>query len=325
MQIAIRPRLCRADVEALVRERLSGDVAVVGHEEFTDGFFNAAHAVALADGRHLVVKVAPDVDLKLMRYEVDLMAHEIEFFERAAPAGVPLPKLWHADATAGLMIMDRLQGVNLQHGKADIPEGELPALRRQIGELSARIGAVEGELFGYPRKDGRTRSSSWAESFTAIIDDVLADAAEFGTELPRPAAQIASLIAAHRPLLDTVRHPRLVHYDLWDGNIFVRRGGSGWEVEAFIDGERAFYGDPVAELASLTAFIPRSEADSVVDAFLGRAPVEDEIRRLRLYRLYIWLMLIVECEVRGYGPEQTANQQRWASEQLVKDLAALES
>jgi hypothetical protein len=33
---------------------------------------------------------------------------------------------------------------------------------------------VTGELFGYPRPDGHTRSRSWRESFLTIIDDILA-------------------------------------------------------------------------------------------------------------------------------------------------------
>ncbi|WP_168801520.1 phosphotransferase family protein [Glycomyces buryatensis] len=324
MEIAIRPQLNRADVEAIARERL-GDIDVVGHEEFTDGFFNAAHALALADGRHLVVKVAPDPGLKLLRYEVDLMAAEIEFFERAAAAGVPMPKVWHTDAEAGLMIMDRLTGVSLAQTAEGIDEAEKLVLRREIGELSARIVTVSGERFGYPRKDGRTRSGSWAESFTAIVDDILADIADREAPLPRSADEIRRLVTGDRALLDEVDRPALVHFDLWDGNIFVQRGENGWHVDGFIDGERALYGDPLAELVSLITFIPPAEAAAVVDGFLGRALTDAEERRLCLYRIYLWLILIVECDVRGYEPERTAGQVKWATEGLVKDLGALEA
>ncbi|WP_026925236.1 phosphotransferase family protein [Glycomyces arizonensis] len=324
MDIAIRPQLSRADVEALVRDRLGGDLQVVAHEEFKDGFFNAAHAVTLADGRDLVVKVAPDPELKLLRYEVDLMATEIECFERAGAAGVPMPRLWHTDAVGGVMIMDRLKGISLPKAKERMSGPELLALRREIGALSARLNTADGERFGYPRKSGRTGSDSWAASFMAMMDDLLADADEFDAPLPRPAAEIRRIVAAHRPLLDAVERPALVHFDLWDGNIFVEPGESGWRVEGFIDGERAFYGDALAELVSLL-FVSDEEAAAVIDGFLGRELTDDERRRLSLYQVYLWLILITECEVRGFEPEQTAAQRSWATENLVRDLAFLES
>ncbi|MDN3238323.1 phosphotransferase family protein [Glycomyces tritici] len=323
MEIAIRPKLDRAAVEAIVRKHLPGPVEVVGHEEFKDGFFNAAHALELADGRHVVVKVAPDKEHKLLRYEVDLMATEIECFERGLAAGVPMPALHYGDPEGGVMIIDRLKGVTLPKAHADMSTAELLAVRREIGALSARFPTVTGERFGYPRKSGRTVADTWSASFFAMIDDVLADIAENDSPLPRPAEEIKAIVAAEKDLLDEVTRPALVHFDLWDGNVFVVKGESGWRVEAFIDGERAFYGDPIAEIVSLT-FGPAEESDAAIDGFLGREMTEGEERRLALYRVYLMLILIAECAVRGFDEEQTAHQLGWSTESLVKNLALLE-
>ncbi|GAB3238623.1 aminoglycoside phosphotransferase family protein [Glycomyces halotolerans] len=323
MEVAVRPVLHRPDVERLVRERLGADLEFVSHEEFTDGFFNAAHAVGLRDGRALVVKVAPDRDLKLLRYEVDLMATEIEFFERATAAGVPMPKLWHGDAEGGVMIMDRLEGLSLPKAKELMSDDERLALRRRLGELGALINTVEGEWFGYPRKDRHTWSRSWSESFLTMFDDVVADNIDHGIELPRPAAEIGRLVASHGELLDEVTRPALVHFDLWDGNVFVEKTGSGWEVEGFIDGERAIYADPIAELVSLQ-FTPPEETAAVLDGYLGRELTDAEARRLCLYRVYLWLILTAETAVRGFDAQQTESQVKWATENLVRDLAILD-
>jgi aminoglycoside phosphotransferase (APT) family kinase protein len=325
VEIAIRPKLARDDIAAMVRDRLGGALEVVAHEEFTDGFFNAAHALALADGRELVVKVAPEPGHKLQRCDADLMATEIEFYERALAAGIPMPALRHADASGGVMIMDRLNGLPLPQAKDRMNQTELLVLRRQIGELGALLNTIEGERFGYPRSDRRTQSESWAEAFLAMIDDVLADNADFAIELPRPAAEIRAAVAAHRPLLDAVTRPALVHFDLWDGNIFVHQGDSGWEVEGLIDGERAFYGDALAELVWLTGFIPPEERAAVLDGYLGRELTDDEQRRLCLYRIYVWLILTCEGTARGYPPKEIAERHAWSSEMLDKDLAVLES
>lgn len=324
MEIAIRPRLDRAEVEAIARQHLPGPVEAIGHEEFKDGFFNAAHALELADGRHVVVKVAPDKALKLLRYEVDLMATEIECFERGLEAGVPMPALHFGDPEGGVMIIDRLKGVSFPKAKEDMSKAELLAVRREIGALSARFATVTGERFGYPRKSGRTVADTWSESFQTMIADVLDDIAEGESPLPCPAEDIAALVASEQALLDEVTRPALVHFDLWDGNVFVERAESGWRVEAFIDGERAFYGDPIAEIVSLE-FCPADEIAAAVDGFLGRELTAGEERRLTLYRIYLMLILIAECAVRGFDEEHTAGQIGWATETLVKSLASLET
>jgi aminoglycoside phosphotransferase (APT) family kinase protein len=321
MEIAIRPRLDRADAEALVRDALGADLEFTGHEEFKDGFFNAAHALELADGRHVVVKVAPDKSHKLLRYEVDLMATEIECFERGLAAGVPMPRLWHADPEGGVMIIDRLEGVPLPKVRDTIPAAELLVLRKEIGAAAAGFATVTGERFGYPRKSGRTMADTWSASFQAMVDDVLDDIEEQGVALPRPIAAVRALVRAEHALLDEVTRPALVHFDLWDGNIFVKRDGDGWAFEAFIDGERAFYGDPIAELVSLQ-MVPEEEFPAAVDGFLGRPMTAAEERRLALYRSYIMLILIAECRVRGFDPEQEANQRKWATETLERDFTA---
>lgn len=323
MQNAIKPRLSPDEIAALVHRGLAEPGKIVAMMEYTDGYFNAAHGVRLADGREFVLKVAPSTELTLLRYEVDLMRTEIHFFERAGAAGVPMPALRYADPDAGVMLMDRLQGQTLETVKNDLPPEALFAIRRQLGGLAARITSVSGPLFGYPRRDGRTRSPSWRASFLAMIDDILVDAIELDAELPLPAEQIASLIARHAPLLDEVTTPSLVHFDLWDGNIFVIDDGRGWRVEGIIDGERAFYADPLAELVPTVSFAPPDQADVVIDGMLGRELTEAERTRLRLYSIYLYLILAAEPATRGYDPVEFEPTRLWFYQQLAGELAQL--
>ncbi|NUT34400.1 MAG: aminoglycoside phosphotransferase family protein [Hamadaea sp.] len=312
------------DVRAYIRSGLGEDVVVVGQEEFTDGYYNAAHGVSLSDGREVVLKVAPLPEVKVLTYEFDIMRAEIEFFARAEAAGVPVPKLWHADPDSGYLIMERIDGVSLAKAKEEMSAEEKLPLRRRIGELCSRIAGVPGELFGYPRRDGRTRSTSWRESFLQIVADILADAAAGDRELPRTASEITALMRRHAHLLDEVTEPRLIHFDLWDGNVFVRRTEDGWDVAGFIDGERALYGDPLVELVSLTSFVDGEEKAAVVDGFLGRPLTEAEEVRLCMYRCYLWLILLAELGFRGYPAETEKGVIAWATPLLVADLARLD-
>jgi aminoglycoside phosphotransferase (APT) family kinase protein len=320
---AIKPQLTPEEIQDLARRGLGPHVEVAETVEFTDGFFSAAYGLHLRDGRDLVLKVAPARDLKLLRYEFDLMRTEIHFYKRAGAAGVPLPGLRFADPDAGVLLIDRLRGRTLESVRREIPLADRLELRRAIGRCAAAITAINGPLFGYPRRDGRTRSTSWRESFLAIVDDILADAVDLGAELPAPADEIAATVRRHAPLLDEVTTPSLLHYDLWDGNIFVVEEGGRWRIEAIIDGERAFYGDPIAELVSAVAFIDEEEGAAVIDGMLGRPLTQDEQTRLRLYTAYLFLILVTEGRTRGFKPEEHEPTRRWALGYLESLLISL--
>ncbi|WP_461012023.1 phosphotransferase family protein [Streptomyces capparidis] len=321
MHSATKRDLSRSEIQRVIAAALGPTAEIMSLHEFTDGFFNAVHGVDLADGTRLVLKAAPPPEVKLLRYEVDLMRTEHEFFQRAAEAGVPLPALRHADLDGGYLLLDRLKGTSL-HALAPrlTPEQEY-SIRRELGRISARITTVTGELFGYPRRDGRTRSTDWRTSFLSLIDDILADAVEYDRPLPMAAGDIAALVRRHAPLLDDVRRPALVHFDLWDGNVFVNEDLS---IEGIIDGERALYADPLAELVSLLMFREPDAVPGVLDGFLGRGLTDRERVRLTMYNVYLGLILVTEGAVRAYDPVEHETMFRRDTERLTEQLRRLQ-
>ncbi|WP_165945111.1 phosphotransferase family protein [Micromonospora sp. KC723] len=316
--------LSRAEIDSLLRRALGASVELRDVVEFTDGWFNTTYGVTLVDDREVVVKVAPPPGLSLLRYEVDLMRTEIEFYRRAASAGLPLPVLRHADPDAGYLVMDRLRGQSLETAKQAMSPAQLAAVRHQVGVWAARLNTVTGARFGYPRRDGRTRSASWRASFLAIMDDILADAVAYDRRLPASATTVSRLVRRHAGLLDEVTRPALVHFDLWDGNIFVRPDGDGFAVEGIIDGERAFYGDPLAELVSLAVFADPAEVPGLLPGYLGRDELtEPERNRLRLYQIYLYLILLTEDATRDYPAQEYEPVRQLAMTHLEAALARL--
>ncbi|GAB4006145.1 hypothetical protein GCM10029992_56000 [Glycomyces albus] len=201
---------------------------------------------------------------------------------------------------------------------------DLLRVRADVGALCAKITGVTDDQFGYPFRDGHTRSRRWSESFLSIIDDVLADAVKFDRDrdLSRPIGEIRDLFLAHAPLLDAVAVPALVHFDLWDGNVFIREEAGRWVVEGVIDGERALWGDPLMELVNQVALVSEEEGAAVIEGFCGRGLTPDEERRLRLYRCYLWMLLVVEGATRAYPDD--AERVAWAGGRLAEDLGILE-
>lgn len=315
-------RLTGEQILDLVRHGLGQEVEVSGCQELTDGAFSAVYGLTV-DGRELVLKVAPPPDLRLMRYEVDVAFIEVEFYQRASAAGLPLPRLYAADPELGYLLVERLRGGSLHTAKEAMTPAQLERVRHELGAICARLGTVTGARFGYPRRDGHTRSASWRTSFLTFVDDVLADARDYRRELPAPAEAIGELVRRHAELLDDVTTPVLVHFDLWDGNVFVVPGPDGYTVEGIIDGERAFYGDPIAELVSLALFHDPADLPGLLPGFLGRPLTDRERTRLRLYTVYLYLIMVTEAATRGFDPAEHEPLRRRVLDYLDAELVEL--
>ncbi|MGA5702927.1 phosphotransferase family protein [Peterkaempfera bronchialis] len=324
----------RPPVEQLqtwLHQALGPQALLAEHSECTDGCFNAVYAVTLADGRDCILKVAPPSGLKLLRYEADLLHAEAHFYSRGAEAGVPLPDLLYADLDQGFLVLERLRGTPLEKVRDTLDPAALADVRRQLGGATARLHSVTGPAFGYIRRDGHTRSATWRGSFLAIVDDILADAAELGTELPAPPDRIRSVIHRHADALDEVTRPALVHFDLWDGNAFVLPDGDGsWRLEGIIDGERAFYGDPLAELVSLALFCDPEDSPGLLEGYAEAAGAPLRLdgaarRRLALYRIYLDLILVTEGATRGFTGEEHEGFRRYALGLLDGELTELDA
>jgi aminoglycoside phosphotransferase (APT) family kinase protein len=258
--------------------------------------------LTLADGRRLVLKIAPAAPG--LTHEHDLLATEAEYYRLASG---PLPSV--VGAGPGFLLMTELPGVPW----SSVPDAG-PRLRAELGGIVAGLHTVTGDGFGYPQDALRP---TWPMAFTAMVDTVLADAVRYGVRLPRPAAEISHLVHRHEPLLALVTTPVLVHFDLWKGNILLDDG----RVSGIIDAERAFWGDPVAEFVSLTLF--RELDPALVEGYRaagGPAPFDlPARRRLAVYRVYLDLIMLVEMVPRK---DDDAGRARSITAHLAADLDA---
>jgi aminoglycoside phosphotransferase (APT) family kinase protein len=298
--------------QQVTRERIEGALARAGApaalqeiQELAGGTFNTVLRLGLADGTRLVLKAAPPAGATLMRYEHGLLPAEALYYRLAAGLA-PVPEVVHAEPD--LLIMTELPGATLAERA---PSPEIRArLRHELGGHLAALHGMTGTGFGYP---ANALHPTWPDAFTAMVDALLADAAAHDLPLPRPAAQIRERISEAG--LEAVTTPALVHFDLWDGNILV----SDDRVTGLIDAERAFWGDPVADFASLALFGEIADDGDFLAGYraAGGTFGAAEARRLRAYQTYLYLIMWTEVAPRGYSEEHTA--QRWATLRRIFD------
>ncbi|WP_330350521.1 phosphotransferase family protein [Streptomyces sp. NBC_00582] len=342
MQSLTKRRLSAEELDILMRGATG--VGCRLEAELTDGWFNTAYRVRFDDGRAAVVKLAPPADAPVLRYERGIMATEALVYRRLAPladGGVPTPELLYAgDDFLAVSVLD---GTPWDKAADRLPVAAERALRRELGGITARLHTLVSEdgRFGYPAPESGLSAPDWRTAFTAMVEALLEDAAHWRSPLGVPPAQIRALVAAGADALDEVTRPCLVHFDLWPGNIFVGvSDGTGARDETgacdedgsdapdvritgLIDHERAFWGDPAAELTSLEFGGDIGPDSDLVTGYRqagGRLDFTPALRhRLALYGLYLGLLLVVECSPRGYDEDRVA----WSQGFLAERVSAL--
>lgn len=308
---------------ALVRHSLGPDSRVTGASPLGGGGFAAVWRVELDDGRAVVLKTSPPTGAVLLRYESGLLGAEAEYFRRVRRelAGVPVPEVLHLgtdrdQCDGDWMVMSLLPGTPLSELRDELRDGPAAdgAVRYELGRVLARLHTLDGPYFGYPG-EGRRSAPTWRGAFLGIIDDLLADAEQLGSELPVPAAEIRRTIGAASGVLDEVKQPVPVHFDLWDGNVLAepRLDGTGLRLTGLVDGERWLYGDPLVDFVSPVLFgaIEDEDGHPLLRGYASVAREQGDwtwepgaVARVRLYRAWLYLLMNVEIPTRGPMPDE---------------------
>ncbi|MEV5410479.1 aminoglycoside phosphotransferase family protein [Thermopolyspora sp. NPDC052614] len=322
MDSRTKRQLSSEQLAALARDALGAGVATA--EEMSDGFANAVWRLGLDDGRAVVLKVSPPPELEQLTYERDLLRTEAMVYRLAASTGLPLPELLHHSFDDPLiggdyLILSALDGTPWNH--ASLPEADDKAMRFELGRLLARLHTISGDgRFGYPQ--GGLNGPTWRDAFLLMTGAVLDDAIRYGIPLPVTQVEIAKLVHANAEALDEVTRPALVHFDMWPGNVFLTLTGGTPAIQALIDHERAFWGDPLADFVTPTIFGDLFPDDPLLLGYRaggGEIVLDDQARvRDALYRTYLYLILLVENGPRRYPEEAYGRIRDLASRHLIR-------
>ncbi|MFJ6572543.1 phosphotransferase family protein [Streptomyces sp. NPDC091292] len=313
-------------VDAVLRDAGVPGRQTARYTPLTGGTYNTVVRVSLGGGRDWVLKLPPPQG-PCLAYERALLAGEIAFYSAAADTdrtGI-VPRVVAARTDSGddigpYLMMTARPGTPWSEVATSLEDGERRRLRRELGGITARLHTVTGPGFGYPGEPLGSLEAGWREAFTAMTDAVLDDAERYAARLPRSADAIRKLLAAASGVLDDVTRPALVHFDLWQGNLLLAGEPGDRRLSGLIDGERMFWGDPVADFVSL-ALLADMEADQdFLDGYAsagGEAVFSESVRlRLALYRVYLYLIMLVELEPRQATPTDRA----WAWDRVAPHL-----
>ncbi|MBX7540299.1 fructosamine kinase family protein [Qipengyuania sphaerica] len=240
-----------------VIERLAG-APVTKQRRLPGGDISGASEVALGDGRVVIAKHGPVVDV------------EARMLGAMANSAAPIPQvIGYSD---DVLLIERLPTDGALSGAAWV----------SLAEVLNALHAIEGDSYGW--------SEDYALRHVTVENGALSSWPRFWAErrllchLPHLTASLAGrierLAAKLADLLPATPKASLVHGDLWGGNVLV----TGDTVSGLID-PCAYYGDREVDAASLTVFDTPPpqffEAITLADGWRERQPV---------YRLWMWLV-----------------------------------
>ena len=316
MESLTKNKQSRNTIAQMVR-KFFAPLEMIGCQELTEGYFNVAYEIWLSDGTKIILKVAPNKTTQIMTYEKNIMYSEVQAMKAASRvAGIPVPKVFGYDDSGTIcpspyFFMEKLHGQSLNVIKDKLNQKQIDFIYIQTGEVLRRVNQISNLCFGYPGQP-EYQGQEWYPVFTKMLKAGLSDAEQGKVDLKIPVDRLLSILESDREIFEDVTQPRLVHWDCWDGNIFVEDGC----LTGIIDWERCLWADPLLEVGFRT-YAPNP-------AFQKGYGLEhlskQQQRRALWYDIYLMVLVALECEYRQYG---RMDAYEWSTGLLVQQFGKL--
>lgn len=308
-------------IERAVGERVhigenENDTKIV---ELTEGYYNVAYEVIHGD-TSMILKITPAKNAKIMTYEQNIMEAEVMAMQKIKKeTRVPVPEIIFYDNKHDLcevdyFFMEKLNGKSLSFARKEgMPDEEYEKVTTQLGAYCRELNEVKGNKFGYFASTIGD-SDNYRDSFLKMIQSVLKDGEAIDISIGYSYDRMYQLIEDASRELTGIVTPCFVHWDLWDGNVFIKDG----KIEGLIDFERAMWAEPLMEyyFRGHTAENNKFFLQGFGENLRERYPV-----RANLCDLYLYLIMVIETKYRCYPDD---NQLQFSKREIKNALDRLQ-
>lgn len=287
------------------------DAFCTGIEELTEGYFNAAYKIFLDHAPSCILKIAPPKEAPVMSYEKNIMKSEVLAMHTVKEqSDIPVAEvLFYDDSLTRLnspyFFMEILEGASLHSILPSLSAAVQSEIRTETGRWNRKINEIKGSKFGYPGQPA-LQGDNWHQVFALMTKLAFSDGERLSIDLKISREQLFKDLDESKEIFDEVKVPSLVHWDLWDGNIFVKDN----RITGLIDWERSLWADPLMEVGFRTYGTDR---DFYKGYGIDRLSEKEYLRAL-WYDVYTMLLVSQECDYRQY---ETRDMYDWASGHLA--------
>ncbi|WP_167483591.1 phosphotransferase family protein [Paenibacillus xylanexedens] len=303
--------------------------------ELTEGWFNAIYVLSFAGPgvlgyKELVLKTGVQSSKYVLSYEKDIMRAEVHVYKLLEDTIIPIPQIIVKDFTKSLVdfdycFMEKLQGSNWMILDEKITPENKEKLIAELAKYTAALHNVKGDFFGYIKDDKQFQFHDWSSAFKGMMNTMIQDGREQGLDLPYDS--IMNEFEALWGILDEITVPSLVNFDMWNKNIMLAEKDGEYYIDAIIDHERAFFGDPYAEFissATICGDVLKSETFMENYSLISGKPFTfTRNDRIRLYMYNMYMTLLMGVEVYRYSEEEKKQRLAYCNQKIPNDLFEL--
>ena len=116
MESITKTKLSTEQIERIVQKSFGNSIHPVQVDEMKEGWFNTSYWIILSDGREVILKISPPPDIKVLRYEKDVIRVEVDVLRLFKETGkFPVPAVYSSDFSGTIIssdyfIMEKLPG-----------------------------------------------------------------------------------------------------------------------------------------------------------------------------------------------------------------------
>jgi aminoglycoside phosphotransferase (APT) family kinase protein len=316
MESLTKNKKSQAMISSMVEKAFAG-LTAINITELKEGFFNMAYLIKLSNDNEVVLKISPPKNAIIISHEKNIMFSEVQSMRLVAEkTDVPVASILFYDQSHEIcevdyFFMEKLPG-NSYHSQFEVlSENEKANIDYQVGRYNQQINSITGERFGYFGQPDK-QCTVWYDVFKSIVQDAIQDAQALSIDLQMDTRNLMELLHKDKEYFREVSEPRLVHWDLWAGNVFIENG----RVTGVIDFERCLWADELMEVGFRTF----ANNNNFLQGYGLLELNSSQSIRSRWYDLYLFLISALECDYRRYDDRNVYN---WAIKMIKECLDSI--
>ena len=263
------------------------------------GMKNAVYLIE-NNSNKVVLKIAPKDESKMITVDRNILWWEAKMLKLMEKINFPSPKLLYYDDSCLLcespyIFMNYIDGKNYLEMKEKMSEEEKSKVEYQLGLLSKRICSIKGQEFFLPSQPNKKFKNNY-EFTMNLFELLLENAKSKNINLgENNYDNIRNIIISNKESLNNISNLCLAHTDIWDGNVLIKDG----KVSGIVDFSDLYFCDELMTFYFHT--IDGITSDYYLKGFDNKKLNYDEKVRIEIYRMYVILKMIVDCELKQYG------------------------
>ena len=252
------------------------------------------------DGKNkYVLKTISAKDTQVTSIDKNTLRWEAQMLRELEDLDINIPRvIYYSDGICEypypILVINYISGNNYIDCKDNLLLSQKKDISFELGKICKKICSIKKDYYYLPPYPNKRFKDNY-EFVMFIFNILLKIYEENSINLDKiTSTDVKNIIKSKKKELNEVSNLCLCNIDLWDGNIIVKNG----KISGIVDFADTYYCD---ELMSFYFHLLDKDSDEYFLLGYGKKLDYDEKVRIEIYRLYSFLKIIIDCELKKYG------------------------